>query len=101
MKLKIFLTKEISVELLVQLIVPEEQISDADFVKFDQLRSIVEIPEGAAIGTYIYTVNVKPLPANLVGNHRVVYSVSKGHRGFAINPITGYFNLYIYNYQIV
>ncbi|VBB34173.1 unnamed protein product, partial [Acanthocheilonema viteae] len=76
-------------ELLVQLIVPEEQISDADLVKFDQLRSIVEIPESTAVGTYIYTVNVKPLPANLVGNHRVVYSLSKGHRGFTINPITG------------
>uniref|UniRef100_A0A1I7VDM4 Cadherin domain-containing protein n=1 Tax=Loa loa TaxID=7209 RepID=A0A1I7VDM4_LOALO len=76
-------------ELLVQLIVPEEQISDADLVKFDQSRSVIEIPEDTNAGTYIYTVNVKPLPANLVGNHRVVYSLSKGHRAFVINPITG------------
>ncbi|CAG9533294.1 unnamed protein product [Cercopithifilaria johnstoni] len=76
-------------ELFVQMIIPEEQISDADLVKFDQLRPIVEISENAAVGTYIYTVNVKPLPANLVRNHRVVYSLSKRHRGFVINPITG------------
>ncbi|MCP9261414.1 BMA-CDH-7 [Dirofilaria immitis] len=76
-------------ELLVQLIVPEKQISNEDLVKFDQLRSAIEIPENAALGTYIYTVNVKPLPANLVANHHVLYSISKGHRGFAINPITG------------
>lgn len=76
-------------ELLVQLIIPEEQISDEDLVKFDQLRSVVEIAESAFVGTYIYTVNVKPLPASLIGNHRIVYSLSKGHRSFTINPTTG------------
>uniref|UniRef100_A0A1I8EXD5 Cadherin domain-containing protein n=1 Tax=Wuchereria bancrofti TaxID=6293 RepID=A0A1I8EXD5_WUCBA len=76
-------------ELIVQLIVPEEQISDADLIKFDQSRSVIEIPESTIPGTYIYTVNVKPLPANLAGSHRIVYSVSKGHRAFVINPITG------------
>ncbi|VDO36089.1 unnamed protein product [Onchocerca flexuosa] len=77
------------VELLVQLIVSEEQISNDDLIKFDQLRSVVEIPENAAFGTYVYTVNVRPLPTNLIPNHRVVYSISKGHRGFAINSMTG------------
>uniref|UniRef100_A0A915PYH9 Cadherin domain-containing protein n=1 Tax=Setaria digitata TaxID=48799 RepID=A0A915PYH9_9BILA len=76
-------------ELLVQLVVPEELISDSDLVKFDQFRSIIEIPEESTVGTYIYTVNVKPLPANLAVNHRVMYSLSKGHRGFVINPTTG------------
>uniref|UniRef100_A0A0R3RJR3 Cadherin domain-containing protein n=1 Tax=Elaeophora elaphi TaxID=1147741 RepID=A0A0R3RJR3_9BILA len=76
-------------ELLVQLVVPEERISAEDLVKFDQLRSVVEIPESTIVGTYIYTVNVKPLPANLIENHRIMYSVSKGHRDFAINTITG------------
>ncbi|VDN83893.1 unnamed protein product, partial [Brugia pahangi] len=76
-------------ELIVQLIVPEEQISDADLIKFDQSRSVIEIPESTIPGTYIYTVNVKPLPANLARNHRIVYSVSKGHRAFVVNPITG------------
>lgn len=66
-------------------------MSDADFVKFDQLRSVVEVPEGIAVGSYIYTVNVKPLPADLAPNHRVVYSLSEGHRVFAINPATGFF----------
>lgn len=93
-----FLSHVILVELFVQLIAPEEQISGADLVKFDQLRSIIEIPESATVGTYVYTVNVKPLPANLVKNHRVVYSLSKGHRVFAINPTTGYFNLRLLNF---
>ncbi|VDK80581.1 unnamed protein product, partial [Onchocerca ochengi] len=76
-------------ELLVQLVVSEEPISNEDLIKFDQLRSVIEIPENAAFGTYVYTVNVRPLPTNLIPNHRVVYSISKGHRGFAINSMTG------------
>lgn len=69
------------------LTVPETVFSDMDFVQFDQIRRIIEVPNDLPVGGYIYTINVKPLPLEVNHNRHIIYSLAD--RNFAINQNTG------------
>ncbi|VDM45688.1 unnamed protein product [Toxocara canis] len=75
--------------IIIRLVLPEERISDSELLKFERMPKMVIVPEDIPIGSYVYTVNVKPIPLHLSTKRRVAYSLSEGHRMFTVNPMTG------------
>uniref|UniRef100_F1KSD0 Cadherin-87A n=1 Tax=Ascaris suum TaxID=6253 RepID=F1KSD0_ASCSU len=75
--------------IVIRLMLPEERVSDSKLLKFERVPKVVIVPEDIPIGSYVYTVNVKPILSHFSTTRRVTYSLSEGHRMFTVNPTTG------------
>ncbi|VDK58238.1 unnamed protein product [Anisakis simplex] len=55
---------------IIRLVRREEQIADVDLLKFDDeiVPKIIAVPEDTPIGSYVYTVNVRPVATELLDN---------------------------------
>uniref|UniRef100_A0A915AFR7 Cadherin domain-containing protein n=1 Tax=Parascaris univalens TaxID=6257 RepID=A0A915AFR7_PARUN len=75
--------------IVIRLMLPEERVSDSKLLKFERVPKVVIVPEDIPVGSYVYTVNVKPILSHFSTTRRVTYSLSEGHRMFTVNPTTG------------
>ena len=77
--------------LVIRFVVPEKKIPESELLHFPAIREMITVPENIPIGSYIYTVNVKPIPSQVFKNYRITYTLSEGQRLFSVNSFTGQF----------
>lgn len=69
---------------------PEKNISESELLQFSNLTRRIVVSEDAPIGSYIYTINIKPAPLQVLKNYHIIYTLSEGQRYFAANSATGF-----------
>uniref|UniRef100_A0A0N5AZF9 Cadherin domain-containing protein n=1 Tax=Syphacia muris TaxID=451379 RepID=A0A0N5AZF9_9BILA len=74
---------------IINLMEPVQNISESELLQFPALSKKIVVSEDISIGSYIYTVNVKPYVVKSAKKYHIMYKLSEGQRYFSINSVTG------------